>query len=58
MAFCTCYSDRISKEHKHEFDEYMVCISGQCTVTMNGKEFVLNTFNIILEHSQIFKKYK
>lgn len=42
MAFWTCHSDRISKEHKHEFDEYMVCVFGQYTVYMNGKEYVLN----------------
>ncbi|PJI07218.1 MULTISPECIES: cupin domain-containing protein [Clostridium] len=42
MAFWTCYSDRISKEHKHEFDEYMICVCGQYTVTINGKAFVLN----------------
>lgn len=41
MAFWTHYSDRISKEHKHEFDEYMVCVSGQYTVIINGEEFVL-----------------
>ncbi len=29
MAFWTCYSDRVSKKHTHEFDEYMVCVSGQ-----------------------------
>jgi len=28
--------------HKHDFDEYMVCISGQFTVFMNGQEYVLN----------------
>jgi len=43
MAFWTCYSDKISNEHKHEFDEYMVCICGQYTVIMNGKEFILNS---------------
>ena len=42
VAFWTCYSDRTSKEHKHEFDEYMVCVCGQYTVTMDGQEFVLN----------------
>ncbi|OPJ62869.1 cupin [Clostridium oryzae] len=42
MAFWTCYSDRTSKEHEHEFDEYMVCVCGQYTVTMNDQEFVLN----------------
>ena len=42
MAFWTYYSDRISKEHKHEFDEYMVCAYGQYIVLMEGKEFILN----------------
>lgn len=42
MAFWTCYADRISKKHTHEFDEYMVCVCGQYTVIMNDKEFVLN----------------
>ena len=42
MAFWTYYSDRISKEHKHEFDEYMVCVCGQCIIIMNGEEFILN----------------
>lgn len=42
MAFWTCFSDRFSKEHMHDFDEYMICVYGQYTVTMNGKEYTLN----------------
>jgi quercetin dioxygenase-like cupin family protein len=42
MAFWTCYSDRVSKEHKHEFNEYMVCVSGQYTAIIDGKEIILN----------------
>lgn len=42
MAFWICYSDRVSKKHTHEFDEYMVCVSGQYTAFLNGEEFVLN----------------
>ncbi len=42
MAFWTCYADRESKEHCHDFDEYMVCLSGQYRVLMNGKEKILN----------------
>ncbi|MCO5383413.1 MAG: cupin domain-containing protein [Methanosarcina barkeri] len=42
MAFWTCYSDRVSKKHAHEFDEYMVCVSGQYTAILNGEEFILN----------------
>jgi len=29
IAFWTSYSDRISKKHTHDFDEYMACVSGQ-----------------------------
>lgn len=42
MAFWTCLADRTSKEHIHDYDEYMVCISGEYVVTINGKEFVLH----------------
>ena len=42
MAFWTCYSDRTSKEHKHDFDEYMVCVCGQYTVIINGEKYILN----------------
>ncbi len=41
MAFWTCRSDRTSAEHCHDFDEYMVCLSGEYRVRMNGKETVL-----------------
>lgn len=42
MAFWTCYADRVSKEHMHDFYEYMVCVSGQYTVTMNNADYILN----------------
>ena len=42
MAFWTYYSDRISKEHKHDFDEYTVCVSGQYSAIIDGKEIILN----------------
>jgi quercetin dioxygenase-like cupin family protein len=42
MAFWTCYSNRTSRPHTHDFDEYMVCVSGQYTAILNGKEFILN----------------
>ena len=42
MAFWTCYSDRISKKHIHDFDEYMICVSGQYIAFINDKEYVLN----------------
>src|SRR5690606_29220892 len=41
-AFWTCYSDRVSKKHTHDFDEWMVCVSGQYTEFLNDEESVLN----------------
>ncbi len=42
MVFWTCYSDRASRKHTHEFDEWMVCVSGRYTAFLNDEEFVLN----------------
>ena len=42
MVFWTCLTDRISKEHMHNYDEYMVCLSGEYIATINGKENVLH----------------
>lgn len=42
MAFWTCSSDRVSKEHMHDYDEYMICVSGEYTVKMNNKEYILH----------------
>ena len=41
MAFWTCFADRESASHIHEFDEYMVCIQGEYTVIIDGKQTVL-----------------
>ena len=41
-AFWTCNADRQSKKHTHDFDEYMVCVSGQYTVYMNNQSYILN----------------
>jgi quercetin dioxygenase-like cupin family protein len=41
MAFWTCYSDKLSSVHTHEFDEYLVCVHGEYTVTIGDKETVL-----------------
>lgn len=42
MAFWIYTADRISKEHIHDYDEYMVCLDGEYIVTINGKEIVLH----------------
>ena len=38
MAFWTCYQDRDSKEHTHDYDEYLVVVQGTYTVIINGTE--------------------
>jgi quercetin dioxygenase-like cupin family protein len=43
MAFWECYSDRISKKHAHDFDEYMICVNGEYTVYLNDKEIILKS---------------
>jgi mannose-6-phosphate isomerase-like protein (cupin superfamily) len=37
MAFWTCYENRDSKEHAHEYDEYFVVVQGQYTVIIGDK---------------------
>ncbi|MBI5485760.1 MAG: cupin domain-containing protein [Deltaproteobacteria bacterium] len=41
MAFWTCRADRVSKPHRHDFDEYMVVVSGRYVAILDGKEHVL-----------------
>jgi quercetin dioxygenase-like cupin family protein len=43
MAFWTVYADRHSKEHMHDFDEYMICVCGEYTVIIDGKQTVLHS---------------
>ncbi len=42
MAYWTCYSDKISKKHTHQFDEYMICVSGQYIAYIENKKYILN----------------
>jgi quercetin dioxygenase-like cupin family protein len=42
MAFWTCNSDRSSAEHAHEYDEYLVCVHGEYTVTLPDKAVPLH----------------
>ena len=37
MAFWTCFQNRNSKEHTHDFDEYLVVVQGQYTVVIGEK---------------------
>lgn len=42
VAFWECHSDRTSNRHTHDFDEYMICISGEYIAYLDGSEIVLN----------------
>lgn len=41
IAFWECSSDQISEKHTHDFDEYMVCVSGEYRAYLDNKEFIL-----------------
>lgn len=42
MAFWINKADRVSKEHTHDYDEYMLVVEGEYTVTINGTAHVLH----------------
>lgn len=42
MAFWTTTVDIVSKEHVHDFDEYVVVVQGQYTIIINEKRYILN----------------
>jgi quercetin dioxygenase-like cupin family protein len=49
VAFWRCDSNSVSKEHAHDFDEYVLVIEGRCTVIFgsdrtelhSGQEFLI-----------------
>ena len=43
IAFWECHSDRMSKKHKHGFDEYILCVSGEYTICFNEKTIILKS---------------
>ncbi len=42
MAFWSYKADRVSAEHTHDYDEYMICVQGEYLVTINGEEHMLH----------------
>ena len=38
LTFWECLSERTSIKHTHDFDEYMMCVSGEYTAYLNDKE--------------------
>lgn len=41
VALWTCKADRVSKEHAHDFDEYVLVIEGRCTAILEGRRVEL-----------------
>jgi quercetin dioxygenase-like cupin family protein len=42
VALWTCKQDRVSKEHVHDFDEYVLVIEGRCTAMLEGRRVELS----------------
>ncbi len=42
VALWTCRADRTSKEHTHDFDEYVFVIEGHCTAILEGRRVELS----------------
>ena len=42
VALWTCTADRVSKEHAHDFDEYVLVIEGRCTAILEGRRVELS----------------
>ncbi len=41
VAFWTCREDQVSKEHAHDFDEYILVIEGRCAVMLGDRRIEL-----------------
>jgi quercetin dioxygenase-like cupin family protein len=41
VALWQAKADRVSKEHTHDFDEYLLVIEGGCTAVIDGKRIEL-----------------
>ena len=41
MAFWTCRETAVSAPHVHDFDEYMIVVSGRYVLIIDGKRIVL-----------------
>ncbi len=42
MAFWSYSADRVSKEHTHDYDEYMIVVEGEYVVSIDGVETILH----------------
>ncbi|MGD0679000.1 MAG: cupin domain-containing protein [Polyangiaceae bacterium] len=41
VALWTAHADRVSTEHAHDFDEYVLVIEGHCTIILGGERIEL-----------------
>jgi quercetin dioxygenase-like cupin family protein len=41
VALWTAHADRVSKEHAHDFDEYILVIGGRCTLVLGDRKIAL-----------------
>jgi quercetin dioxygenase-like cupin family protein len=41
VALWTAHADRVSTEHAHDFDEYVLVIEGRCALLLGGARFEL-----------------
>jgi quercetin dioxygenase-like cupin family protein len=41
VALWTAHADRVSEEHVHDFDEYVLVIEGRCAVILDGERIEL-----------------
>ena len=41
VALWTCKAARVSKEHQHDFDEYVFVIEGECVAILEGQRVEL-----------------
>ena len=41
VVFWECHSDQKSEKHKHDFEEYMVLVSGEYIAYLNNKKVIL-----------------
>ena len=48
ICFWTYFSDRDSKENVHDFDEYVLCVSGEYTEIFDGEEHILHSGDELL----------
>jgi quercetin dioxygenase-like cupin family protein len=45
IAYWTSHAQRTSEAHRHDFDEYLVCVQGEYTIIIGDKETPLKPGN-------------